>query len=292
MKLTRYGRLILCIVALAACISFAEEEVHPEVTSEECECGIKIDSSQSAEYHITSYAEMINSIVPALQVIAHNGCVAPSVEVLHGYAQVILHGLEGGLGGEHGDLVPLNKEIPDLGEMPLDGATRSDWIEYFGSEEALRAFEDSPSPTAELLAPIQDSLDVVKQANSKFRRVPSPNDYIGLITIRGGALCLIDRTLTQLSIYAQETFPDNPGQQLYIETMGHQVQTLLQLAQESAVACIYENDYDAAAAHMLNINAYLFAAMGNSLSHGERPVTATGLFFLIHNLLGWTWFGI
>jgi hypothetical protein len=97
--------------------------------------------------------------------------------------------------------------------------------------------------------------------------------------------------MTQLSIYVKETFLDNPGQQLYIEAMGHQVQTLLQLAQESAVACIYENNYDAAAAHMLNINAYLFAAMGSSLSHGERPVTGTGLYFLTHNLLGWTWFG-
>ena len=291
MKLTRYGSLILCIVALSVCIGFAQEEVHPEVISEECDCGIEIDSSQSAEYHITSYTEMINSIVPALQVIAHNGCVAPSVEVLHGYAQVILHGLEGGLGGAHGDLVPLSKELPDLGEVPPEGAPRSAWIEYFGSEEALSAFEDSPSPKAELLAPIQDSLYVVRQANSWLRQVPSSNDSIGLITIRGGALCLIDRTLTQLSIYAQETFPDNPGQRLYIETMGHQVQTLLQFALNSAVACIYENDYDAASAHMLNVNAYLFAAMGNSLSHGERPVTGTGLFFLLHNLLGWTWFG-
>ena len=42
---------------------------------------------------------------------------------------------------------------------------------------------------------------------------------------------------------------------------------------------------------MLNVNAYLFTAMGNSFSHGERPVTSTGLFFLLHNLLGWTWFG-
>ena len=288
MKLTRYGSLILCIVALSVCIGFAEEEVHPEVISEECDCGIEIDSSQSAEYHITSYTEMINSIVPALQVIAHNGCVAPSVEVLHGYAQVILHGLEGS-GGPHGDLIPLDPEMIDIGWEPPEGATIADWIEHFGSREAYDAFVESiPNPRAELLAPIQDSLDVVKQTNSTLRRC---DDCIGLITIRGGALCLIDRTMTQLSIYVQEAFPDNPGQQLYIEAMGHQVQTLLQLAQESAVACIYENEYDAAAAHMLNINAYLFAAMGNSLSHGERPVTGTGLYFLIHNLLGWTWFG-
>lgn len=288
MKLTRYGRLILCIVALSVCIGFAQEEVHPEVISEECDCGIEIDSSQSAEYHITSYTEMINSIVPALQVIAHNGCVAPSVEVLHGYAQVILHGLEGS-GGPHGDLIPLDPEMIDIGWEPPEGATIADWIEHFGSREAYDAFVESiPNPRAELLAPIQDSLDVVKQTNSTLRRC---DDCIGLITIRGGALCLIDRTMTQLSIYVQEAFPDNPGQQLYIEAMGHQVQTLLQLAQESAVACIYENEYDAASAHMLNINAYLFAATGNSLSHGERPVTGTGLFFLLHNLLGWTWFG-
>jgi len=32
--------------------------------------------------------------------------------------------------------------------------------------------------------------------------------------------------------------------------------------------------------------------MGNNLSRVERPVTGTGLVFLIYNLLGWTWFGI
>lgn len=289
MKHTRYGSLILCIVALSVCIGFAEKEkVHPAIMPEDYEWGMWISPDEPASLHIESYAERLNSIVPALQVIAHNGCVAPSVEVLHGYAQVILHGLEGGLGGAHGDLVPLRKELPDLGETPPEGAPRSAWIEYVGSEEALRAFEDSPSPTAELLAPIQDSLDVVKRTISTLQRC---DDCIGLITIRGGALWVIDWMLPQLSIYVQEAFPDNPGQQLYIEAMGHQVQTLLQLAQESAVACIYENDYDAAAAHMLNVNAYLFAAMGSSLSHGERPVTGTGLYFLIHNLLGWTWFG-
>jgi len=289
MKLTRYGSLILCIVALSVCIGFAEEEkVHPAIMPEDYEWGMWISPDEPASLHIERYAENLNSIVPALQVIAHNGVVAPSVEVLHGYAQVILHGLEGS-GGPHGDLIPLDPEMIDIGWDPPEGATIADWIEHFGSREAYDAFVESiPNPRAELLAPIQDSLDIVKQTNRTLQRC---DDCIGLITIRGGALWVIDWMLPQLSIYAQEAFPDNPGQQLYIEAMGHQVQMLLQLAQESAVACIYENEYDAAAAHMLNINAYLFAAMGSSLSHGERPVTGTGLYFLIHNLLGWTWFG-
>ena len=288
MKLTKYGVLIICIVTLSACIVFADEE---------CECGMEIDSSKSAEYHITSYAEMVNSIVPALQVIAHNGAVAPSVEVLHGYAQVIINGLEGS-SGPHGNLVPLHKEIPDLDGkvLPPPGSPRSDWIEFFGSEEALSEFEDSPSPTEALLAPLRDDLDIVKLGNPEIRKwgsiIPSSNDYIGLITIKGGALCLIERMLPQLNLYAQEMFADNPGQQLYIEALGNQVQTLLQLAQESAVACIRTTDYDTAAEHMLNVNAYLFTAMGNNLSRVERPVTGTGLVFLMYNLLGWTWFGI
>jgi hypothetical protein len=289
MNRTRLSSLIACIMALCTFVAFANGEgVNPAVISEDCECGRQIDPSQSAEYHIEKYAETINNIVPALQVIAHNGVVAPSVEVLHGYAQVILHGLEG-TGGPHGDLIPLEPERIDMSWAPPEGATIADWIEHFGSREAYDAFVESiPNPTAELLAPIQDSLDVVKQTNSIFQ---SCDDCIGLITIEGGALCLVARMLPQLSIYAQQTFPDNPGQQLYIEALGSQVQLLLELAQDSAVACIGETNYDAAVGHMLHINAYLFTAMGNSLSYGERPVTGTGLYFLMHNLLGWTWFG-
>jgi hypothetical protein len=295
MKLTRTIGLILCIITMFAGIAFADEDrIHPEVMPDDYEWSMWISPDEPAEHHIERYAEKINEIVPALQVIAHNGVVAPSLEVLHGYAQVIIHGLEGS-GGPHGDLIPLQKEIPDLGrEMPPTGSPRSTWIEYFGSEEALTEFEDSPSPKAELLAPLSDSLDVVKSANSVFRQVSNlypSREYIGLITIRGGAIWAMDWMLPQLSIYAQEVFADNPGQQLYIEALGSQVHSLLQRALDSAVACIGETDYDTAAAHMLDVNAYLFTAMGNSLSPGERPVTATGLFFLMNNLLGWTGFG-
>ena len=285
MNITKSCNLLVCIITCVACVGLANEL---------SECGRDISESQPAEYHIEEYAKTINDIVPALQVIAHNGVTAPSVEVLHGYAQVILHGLEGS-GGPHGDLVPLSKEIPDLGgEVPPPGSPRSDWIDYFGSEEALSEFEDSPSPKEELLAPLQEPLAVVKSANSVFREIsylrPSAQ-YIGLMTVQGGALCLMERMLPQLGTYAADIFPDNPGQQLYIEELGNQVLALLELATDCAVACIEETDYDLAVAHMLNVNAYLFTAMGNSFSHGERPVTGTGLFFLMHNLLGWTHFG-
>jgi len=295
MKLMKYCGLILLVVTISACIGFGDEEkIHPAVMPEDYEWGMWMSPDMPAGEQFESYAEMLNSILPALQVIAHNGILAPSVEVLHGYAQVIIHGLEG-TGGPHGDLVPLEREIPDIGWEPPEGAGISDWIEHFGSQEEFDAFLENlgPSPVEELLAPLEPSLRIVYRANSTFAPwlYARRNDYIGLIHMRGGALWVIDWALPQLNTYAKEVFADDPGQQLYIEAVGNQIQALMLKAQESAIACIGEDDFDRAAAHMLDVNASLFSALGSSFASSARPVTGTGLYLLTHTLLGWTWFG-
>ena len=249
MKLTRYGRLILCIVVLAACISFADDEkTHPEIKPDNYEWSMWMDPSKPPGDQFESYAEVLVSSLPALHLLSEAGILAPTLDILHSHAQLIIHVLEG-TDGPHASLVPF---------------------------EAGRTVTD-------LLAPLEASLDLLERTN------PRPNS--GIVYMRGGLLWVIDWALPQLSAYAQEIFPYSLAQRLQVSAVGTTIQFLMIRALDSAIACIEETDSDNAAQHLLDTSAFLFAALGSPFSPQTQPVSGMGLYFLTHNLLGWTWFG-
>lgn len=243
MKFMKYCCLLVCIVTLTMSIGFADDDkTHPEVRPDNYEWSMWMHPSNPPGDQFENYAKVLADSLPALQLLAQSGLFAPSVDLLHAHAQLIIHVLEGRTG-------------PNANLVPFETDT-----------------------VHNLLSPLETPLDFLARTSSRASRS-------GIIYLRGGLLWVIDWALPQLAAYAQQEF--HPLQQSYIEIAGKQIQSLMLRALDSAIASIGETDFNASAAHLLDTNAFLFAALGSP----SFSVSGTGLYFLTGVILDWTWFG-
>ena len=242
----RAGVSLVLVFLLGVCCAYAsEDKTHPEVKPDDYEWSLWMSPSTPPGEQFRGYTRFLVTSLPALQVVAQNGLLAPTTELMHAHARLILKVLEGAQ-GPNADLCTMERDSVD-----------------------------------DVLDPLTDTL-LMLTAMGSF-----PGTGRGIIYMRGGLLWAIDWGLPQLNAHALEAFPLDPAMRLQIERVGQQIQTLMIQAQDSAVACILEEDYDSAAGHLLDANAFLFSALGSPLSGLTIPPCGTGLYYLMQNLLGW-----
>ena len=193
---------------------------------------------------------------------------------------------------------PPGDQFESYAERLLQGLSGAQFVAYAGlsapaaeivhthAQVVIHVLEGLSGPNGGLVEAGPSSGNTIFRDTDGWEALQRQYNGAAVFFLRGGLLWVIDWALPQLDAYAMKWAPSDPQLTATLQQEARRIQQLMLRARGAAVECIAETNRESASAKLLEVSAYLSAAIGS-----QAPPPHGGLYYLTHVLLGWTWFG-